>query len=285
MQRSNITTRINKIIVIMGLSLSIGVGCVPTSTPAQPTATQPTMTQSKILPTPTSQPKMTPTKIFPTPTSQPLKTPLPPTDEPEAKDLEYVVPPGTEAIIDGVLSEDEWKSAFQIDLVDEGQIFLMYAGGYLFLGIRAKPEPVTSICVDQAEQVSILHSSAAIGTAVYLLGDGVWEQIRGFEWCCRETTDSSQAQEARRTHLLQEGWIASNGRMGNPDEVEYQIAMPEGSLRLAVTSIGSPNYRSVLSWPEDLSGDCSRLEMLTGPIPEQAQFSVEDWMTITVSTD
>ena len=265
-----ITTRVIRFVVIMTAGLVLGVSCVPASTTSLPITVLPTLI---------------PTKIIPTPTSLPTRTPLPPTDFPESKDLEIAIPSGNEATIDGVLSPEEWETAYQTELTGGGQLMLMHKGGYLYLGIRAKPEPVTSICVDHIDQVSILHSSAAIGTAIYQMGDQVWEQIRGFEWCCRDTTDSSQAQEARRTQLQQDGWIASNGRMGNPDEVEYQIAIPDGSLRLAVNSIGAPNYRSVISWPGILADDCSNLDMLRGPIPEQAQFSVEEWITLTVSTD
>jgi len=225
------------------------------------------------------------TEILPTPTSLPTETSLPPTDEPEIEASEIIVPAGNEAIIDGVLSADEWEPAIQIDLDDESQLFLMHAGGYLFLGRRGKPEPVTSICLDQMEQVSILHSSAAIGTAVYQLGEGVWELVREFEWCCRETTDSPQAQEALGIHLQDEGWVANNGRVGVLEEIEFQIAMPDNSLRLVVNSIGPPYYRSVLSWPKDLADDCGSLEMITGPIPEQAQFSLEEWITLSISAD
>ena len=220
MPSSKITTRTNNLIVIMVSSLIIGVGCAPTSTPSQPTAPQPTIAQ------PTSTPTeilLTPTltENIPAPTSQSTETSLPPTAEPEVEASEIVVPAGTEAIIDGVLSADEWEPAIQIDLDDESQLFLMHAGGYLYLGMRGKPEPVTSICLDQTEQVSILHSSAAIGTAVYQLGDGVWELLREFEWCCRETTDSPQAQKALGTHLQDEAWVANNGRVGVPEEIEF----------------------------------------------------------------
>ena len=284
MPSSKITTRTNNLIVIMVSSLIIGVGCAPTSTPSQPTAPQPTIAQ------PTSTPTeilLTPTltENIPAPTSQSTETSLPPTAEPEVEASEIVVPAGTEAIIDGVLSADEWEPAIQIDLDDESQLFLMHAGGYLYLGMRGKPEPVTSICLDQTEQVSILHSSAAIGTAVYQLGDGVWELLREFEWCCRETTDSPQAQKALGTHLQDEAWVANNGRVGVPEEIEFQIAMPDNSLRLAVNSIGPPSYRSVLSWPNDLADDCGSLEIITGPIPEQAQFSLEEWIRLSISAD
>ena len=258
----------------MSAGLIFGVSCSPASTPTQLTEAQPTAAPTKTIPTPT-----------PTPAMQPTNTSLPPTDEPEGKDITVVVPPGNEAVIDGVLSPDEWGSAIQIDLVDESQLFLMHAGGYLYLGIRAKPEPVTSICVDQIDQVSILHSSAALGTAIYQKGGAIWEQVKDFEWCCRDTTDSPQAQEALQTHLLQAGWVANNGRMGNSDEVEFQIAIEADSLRLAVNSIGAPNYGTVISWPAALGDDCSSLDMIGGPIPEQAQFSIEEWVTVTTSQD
>ncbi len=286
MPSSKITPGLNILSVFLVISLIIGVGCTPKSTPAQPAAPQPTIAQPTptptiILPTPT----LTIVIPTPTPTSEPTDTSLPPTDVPEADAIQIVVPAGSEAVIDGVLSEDEWALASRIDLDDESQLFLMHAGGYLFLGMRGKPEPVTSICIDQTEQVSILHSSAAIGTSVYQLADGIWEQTRDFEWCCRETTDSPQAQEALSIHLQEEGWVANNGRRGVPEEVEFQIAMPDNSLRLAVNSIGPPDYRSVLTWPGDLQDDCSSLEMITGPIPEQAQFSLEDWVTLSISPD
>jgi hypothetical protein len=180
---------------------------------------------------------------------------------------------------------DEWEAAMQVDLDDESQLFLMHAGGYLYIGIRAKPEPVISICIDQQGRVEILHSSAAIGTAIYQPGEGTWEQVSGFEWCCRDTTDSDQAREERGTYLQEAGWIASNGRMGNPEEVEYQVELQDDSVRLAVSSLGSPDYETVTTWPAKLSDGCSDPVMLKGPIPGQTQFSQEEWITLTMAPD
>ena len=164
-------------------------------------------------------------------------------------------------------------------------MLLMQEAGYLYIGIRAKSEPVTSICIDQGEQVSILHSSAALGTAIYEQADAVWEMIQDFEWCCRETTDSPQAQESRSDHLEQNGWLASNGRMGTPEDVEFMIFMPDGQLRLAVTSIGAPDYEEIAWWPTEMTDDCRNPQMIRGSIPEQAQFSVENWMMLMPSTE
>ena len=280
MPRSNITPRLNSLTAFLVLCLLIGAGCTPTSTPSQAIATQATIAQ------PTSEPTIiiptqTPTELKPTQTEQLTETPLPPTAAPETENLEIIVPPGTEATIDGVLSAEEWEGALQIDLDDENQLLLMHASGYLYIGMRGKPEPATNICVDQGDQVSILHSSAALGTAVYQPGDGVWERVRDFEWCCRQTTDSTQAQEVLDKHLQEEGWVANNAFRGVPGEIEYQIALPDDSLRLAVNIIEPPSYRSVISWPKGLEDDCSRL----GPIPEEAQFSKDDWVTLSVTQE
>ena len=285
MQRSTFSHKINNLIFISGLCLLLGVGCSADEKPAQSGTTQIATSPSTDTDPTKTQTTMPPEKLTPTPTQQPTDALLPPTEE-SIEDIETLVAPlGSEALIDGILDQKEWEDAMKIDLADQSEIFLMQAGGYIYLGIKAKPEPVTSICLDQGEQVLILHSSAAIGTAVYELRDATWQQVRDFEWCCRETADSPQAQDARQAHLQADGWIANNGRLGNPDEVEFKISQPGDSLRLAVNSIGAPDYRSILSWPDGLDDDCSSREMIAGPIPEQAQFVLNEWITVWIPTD
>lgn len=257
----------SKMMILTVMALVFLASCVPTGSITDTTAATPS------------------TGITPTPTSTPTPTPLSPTDTPDSKSSPVIVPGGNAPIIDGSILTEEWESAFQSEMSGGGELLLMHEGGYLYIGIRAKPEPVTSICIDQGERVSILHSSAAIGTAIYKQGDAVWEMIQGFEWCCRETTDSPQAQESRSEHLELNGWMASNGRMGTPEDVEFKIYMPEGQLRLAVTSIGAPDYEEIAWWPVEMADDCRNPQMIRGSIPEQAQFSVENWMVLMASTD
>jgi hypothetical protein len=216
----NIKKRASRVVVIMIIGLVIGVSCAPVTITSLPS---------------TALPTLKPTKEILTPTSFITITPLKPTEIPESKHFDILVPGGNEATIDGVLSPEEWDPAYQTELIGGGELLLMHEGGYLYLGIRAKPEPVTSICLDRGDRVSILQSSAAIGTATYQQGDEVWEMIRGFKWCCREIMDSPQAQELRSEHLQQNNWMASNGRMGAVEDVEYKIGMPDDLLRLAVT--------------------------------------------------
>jgi hypothetical protein len=268
MRSPKINIHATEVIVGILIGVIIGVSCAPATITSLP---------------PTTSNTSPPTKENPTPTSLPTKTPFNPTATPESKRLEIAVPGGREARIDGVLSAEEWASAYQTELAGGGELLLMHREGYLYLGVRAKPEPVTSICVDQGARISVLHSSAALGTAIYQQGADGWQRIREFDWCCRETADSPQAQEHLSEQLEQDNWVASNGRMGAAEEVEFKIGMPEGRLRLAVASIGAPDYEEIAWWPLDMSDDCRNPRMIRGEIPDQAQFAVGEWMILTAS--
>ncbi|HSR33740.1 MAG TPA: hypothetical protein VLY63_24500, partial [Anaerolineae bacterium] len=208
---------------------------------------------------------------------------IPASDTPVAVGQVVDVPLGLPPILDGVLEPGEWAGAYQGKLSDGGELFLMQDGEYLYVGIRAsgKGSGVGSICIDRGEQVAILHSSAALGTAIYERQDTEWQQIQDFSWRCRDTGSSAAAQRERSAFLQAEGWLANNGNMGVPEEVEYQIAMPGGSLRLAVTFLGPPGFDSVAAWPQDLDDDCRNIKLITGPIPEGLQFSPQTWMVVS----
>jgi hypothetical protein len=82
--------------------------------------------------------------------------------------------------------------------------------------------------------------------------------------------------------LAKHGWLASNALVGTPGEMEYKIAMPAGSLRLAVV------YRHfterVLSWwPKDLDDGCRNFDLIGGDAPAALQFSPSQWITVRAS--
>jgi hypothetical protein len=99
--------------------------------------------------------------------------------------LSLEIPRAEQPILDGTISPREWSGAYQTELSGGGELLLITADGYLFLGIRGKPEPVISICLDRGREVAILHSSAAIGTAIYKQGENTWDQVQGFTWSNR----------------------------------------------------------------------------------------------------
>jgi len=212
-----------------------------------------------------------------TPTPQPTPT------SSDAGSTIYA-PLGKAASIDGTFSPGEWEDALAIDLAN-GELLLMHAGTYLYLGIRSNYLGLGSLCVNWEDDVSILHSSAALGTATYSRdGDG-WIKTRDFFWTNRETSNSESALEKRREHLERENWLASNGLMGNLNEMEYQIAMTNDELRLAVTYLMSPDFQITDFWPETVGSGCRDFEPLQSDPPETKNFSPETWITVIASVE
>jgi CubicO group peptidase (beta-lactamase class C family) len=216
----------------------------------------------------------------------PVDTPHPspttamlPTDTPPPANLSVPVPQGNPATLDGHLSPDEWDGARVEEFSQGGELLMMHDDGYLYLGIRSRSMGYGSICIAQDSQISILHSSAALGCAVFEQDGNDWRRTQQFSWCCRSLTDDSP----REAHLQREGWSASIGYLGAPEEMEYQIVMPKEALTLAVVYQEGSDVDSALWWPENLDDDCLGLTLLPGDPPERLQFSPEKWMTVTAA--
>ncbi len=193
------------------------------------------------------------------------------------------VPLGVSPTIDGRMSPGEWDGARQETFSDGSELFLMYAEGYLYLGLRANPADMIAgnIFLERGDEVLILHASAALGTAIYAPGAQDWEQTQGFMWRCRATSDSPAAQAEREAFLQEEGWLANNSRMGTANELEYQIAIPEERLRLAVTFLRASDIEERIFWPVNLDDDCTR--PTPGGMPTQLSFTLDEWATIEIT--
>jgi hypothetical protein len=211
------------------------------------------------------------------PTSSP--TALPASDEPESQRMIVEVPPGTPATIDGTFSPGEWDDAMLFTIDAARKLYLMHRDGYLYLGIDSGTMGYGSICIAQDDQISILHASAALGMAVFERDGSGWQRIRQFSWCCRETSPGPRQTQ----HLQEEGWLASIGYMGVSDEMEYQIAMPEGGLTMAVVYQAGRSVTGALRWPDTIDDDCLGLVGIADDPPERLEFSPETWpLLITV---
>jgi hypothetical protein len=201
-----------------------------------------------------------------------------------AEDLTFDAPRGNPPSIDGTLSPGEWADARRIELAS-GELLFVSDGDYLYVGIRSEVLGLGSMCVCWDDEISVLHSSAALGTATYVgTGGDDWERTRAFNWTCRDTSQTERAREARQRHLKEESWLASNGNMGEPGEMEYQIAMIDGKVQLAVTYLKGPNFNTAAVWPTTLEDACREIELLQGEAPDSANFAPETWMTVTAST-
>jgi hypothetical protein len=127
-----------------------------------------------------------------------------------------------------------------------------------------------------------LHTSGSLGTAVYKRTGSGWQRTRAFAWTLQDKSNSETAQQQRKQFLEKEGWLASLGTMGKPEEVEFQLAMPRGSLRLAVAFPWPPSFDKAALWPVGLDDDARNIDLLEGDAPAQAQFSPERWAVVMV---
>jgi hypothetical protein len=185
--------------------------------------------------------------------------------------------------IDGTHAPGEWNAAAVESFADGSELLLMQADGYLYVGIRViNPERVAAnVFIQRGDEVSIFHSSAALGTAIYKQADDHWAQTQDFTWQCRSTSLSKAAQAERDAFLQAEGWAAANGRMGTPNELEYQIKIPDGDFRLAAVYIKSTPPYEKIPWPAALTDDT--IQPTPGGLPEIFHFSPEHWMELNLN--
>jgi formylglycine-generating enzyme required for sulfatase activity len=196
---------------------------------------------------------------------------------PSAAQTMVGVPQGSSPTLDGTLSPGEWNNATVETFADGSELLLMHAGGYLYLGIRANTTEmiVGNVFIQRGDEITIFHSSEALGTAIYQKGEDHWHQVQDFTWQCRDASDSDIAQAERDAFLQQEGWVAANSRMGTPEELEYRIEIAEDALRLAVNFIRGSNPNEKIPWPAGLDDDC--IKPTPGGLPPEMQFSPELW--------
>jgi hypothetical protein len=203
-----------------------------------------------------------------------------PTPGASTSPVELLVPQGNAAMIDGTFSPGEWDGALMTDLTNGGELMLVHDDGYLYLGIRSRAMGFGSICTADENQVSVLHSSAGLGTAIFERDVDDWRRIQQFSYCCWGAT-----QGVLDEFLLTDGWVASVGTRGVPEEMEYQIAMSDRSLTLAVVYVDDFTFETALYWPENLEDDCLGLALTAEDPPERLSFSPETWVTIIASPE
>ena len=195
------------------------------------------------------------------------------------------LPLGNPPTIDGTHAPGEWEAATVETFADGSTLLLMRDETYLYLGIRAMDPGLIAgnVFLQRGDEITIMHASAALGTAIYQREENdTWQQTQDFTWQCRDTSLSDAAQAERAAFLQQEGWVAANGLMGTPNELEYQIKIPEGDFRLAVVYLkASPPYDKV-PWPEELIDGTVR--PTSGGFPLELQFSPESWGLIATNT-
>ncbi len=253
-----------RVAVLIGAALLISA-CSPGEEPAASTVPEPSTslvsTTSPVVLTTTS----TSTTAAPTTT-----TAAAPTTTVQLEALR--IPHAAEPLIDGVLSDGEWDDA-TVDLMSDGAtVHFMHSAGTLYIAVAGREVGAVNVLLATTDEVWILHSSAALGSALYVADAGGWDLSHGYDWCCRDSSDESQ-----RLELFEdEGWQANIGFTGDPGVVEYAVELPWTEAAVAISSIRDDTDTGF--WPIELSEE-ARSQLLGVP-PQQRMFVLGEWRHI-----
>src|SRR5262245_15744570 len=88
--------------------------------------------------------------------------------------LKLALPRTGAPIIDGKATDAEWKGAWRSSQGDT-TLFLQHDGEDIYAAVKSPAPAITSIYIARADELKVLHASAAIGDAVYRRnGQGAW---------------------------------------------------------------------------------------------------------------
>jgi len=182
------------------------------------------------------------------------------------------VPAQAHPVVDGVLDAGEWDGSTTVTMTDASSVHWMYEDDVIYVALESTAIGAVNLLIATEDEVWILHSSAALGSALYLPADGMWELSHGFDWCCRSATN-----ESSRLQLLdEEGWQANIGFTGDDGIVEYEVTLPWNGALVAVSYLTDTETSAF--WPADLSSEAR--DQLVGPPPPERNFNLDEWYTL-----
>lgn len=245
----------------------LAAACGSSDTPASSAATSSTLTTS------TSAPTTAPTTTVAPPTTSTTTTTTAPTTTIAETAPVVEVPRAEPPVIDGVIAPEEWAEAAAFEMSDGATAYFLHDDETLYVGVAGHSRRAVNVVIASGDDVFILHSSAALGSALYTRGGSIWELVHGFDWCCRRFSAESE----REALFADEGWYANIGYTGDPGVVEYAITIPWRDTSLAISSVRTETYKGF--WPASLSPEAQ--DQLRGVPPQEREYNIDEWGTIT----
>ncbi len=181
--------------------------------------------------------------------------------------------------IDGTIHPGEWSDADTYKISNGSDLYLLRKDQTLYLAVIASTPGTlgANIFLSRDDQVTIMHISAALGTAKYKWNGEVWSLIRNFDWQHRRVGNGELALAEREAYLEKEGWTAPNARTGTANHLEMQIQLSEEQVWIAVSLIrSSSNLRIV--WPTELGDDTGTA--FSDGLPDTLSVELESWFLI-----
>jgi hypothetical protein len=209
-----------------------------------------------------------------TATIPPLPT-LTPTQEESYTNVH--IPTGLPAAIDGIIDPDEWADADMQEMNDGSKLYLKYAEDALYLAIDAQEPGTVNLGIIRDGELWILHSSAALGSAVFSPHEDGWQLRKTYEWCCRATYVNSELDSL----MVAEGWLSTNQFVGNENQTEYLVEIPEEEIIISITYIFYDGINAAY-WPLSLAHSDLLLFSSQPQVGDQAIFTTDDWVQLIV---
>jgi hypothetical protein len=194
------------------------------------------------------------------------------------------VPKGATPTIDGRIAPDEWAGSAEARLPDESRVLLRHDDQFLYIGIVGAKAGFPSICVSRGDSIRILHSSAALGSALYVRDGDAWQQRSKFNFALRSGDVSAAGMKAIADYLNANGWVATNSAM-SPSQREMQISLSMLERNDPILALGYyvANDGPVLPWPHDTEDGCTATKTVQGWLPPTLLFRQTSWARLTLA--
>lgn len=189
----------------------------------------------------------------------------------------------TEIIIDGTLSESEWKNAKKLELAGGGEAIYKVIEDVVYMGVRGVEEGWVTIYLTDGKNIYALHASAALGTAIYKKEKIGWKNIQGFNYQVRDASMSEEAIKLRESFYKKNHWVASTVEMSNKNEREFKISKKFSNgkkMKIAIVYATATDPIKLQICPKTLSDDTTNLELVKGNTPPELKFNFADWTII-----
>ena len=195
-----------------------------------------------------------------------------------------LVPRGTPPIINGRISNEEWAGSAESRLSDESRVLLRHDGRFLYVAVVGAKPGFPSVCVSRGDSVRILHSSAALGSALYVRDGDEWQQRQKFTFALRSGDVGETGMKAIADYVGANGWVASNSSMSvSQREMQISLSMlDERDPRLALGYYVA-NDGPVLAWPQNAEDGCTAAKTVQGWLPPSLGFRSDGWARLTIS--
>jgi hypothetical protein len=197
---------------------------------------------------------------------------------------EIKLAPGPTITIDGKIEDAEWKGASSFPAKNGGTVFFGYDGNYLFVGVRGPAQGWSHLYVSEGEDscVHVYHASAALGMTAYRPGkDGKWQSSNPFSWELRDRVINPEVQKKMDDYLAKNFWVANNNNTGNRNEIEFKIK-PRSDKPVRVGIVFAVGETGRYFFPETLSDDTLKDELVRGNTPPDLKFEPAQWATVTL---